>query len=387
MTASAQLVLSSYTQILQARPVVDPRFWDEVPIPHFQAETLFKLVNEAINVLKQEKTVNYIEGEFIVVGDLHGNLHDLVRILTNFGLPPNTNYLFLGDYVDRGEFSLEVITILYALKIIYPCNIYLIRGNHEERIVNKHYGFFEECTKDYTQELWEHFNVSFEYLPLATVINNQFFCVHGGLSPNLKSFEDLTSIQLPLRELTPLVEDLLWSDPEDAFLMYGGNARGRGCIYGNSAVLMFLKDNNFKSIIRGHQCVMKGVEYSFKRSIVTVFSSSHYSNEHNKCGVLYVSESGFHQRIMPSCERFKRENANFYDVFGSKEISASQSSPKILLNSQKSLSTHILLFPGRNTHKPRRSSVSISSMTEPIPLIIGSPPVRPRMRVSHFCLQ
>ena len=148
---------------------------------------------------------------------------DLIRFLEMTNLPPNVKLLFLGDYVDRGNNSLEVISLLFCLKIKFPKHVFLLRGNHECSQVNDNYGFLEECIERYGhvdgQNLWRNINQTFRMLPISALINKKIFCTHGGISPNLKSFSQLNEINrntdIPNKGI---ICDLTWADPKDKFL-------------------------------------------------------------------------------------------------------------------------------------------------------------------------
>ena len=265
------------------------------PIPHFPLPYLIELCTRVSQVFLAEPLVLKLEGNFYIVGDLHGNLVDLLRILAYTGSPRYQKYLFLGDYVDRGEFSIEVVTILFALKITYPDQIYLLRGNHEFEFLNSLYGFKAETLATYNQELYDAINHAFSYMPFAAVLGNHSFCVHGGLSPLLQTPDDINSLERPIKtcDENSLLNDLIWSDPsvqED--VKFIESPRGKGTLFGLQAVDEFLEKNQFKHIIRAHQRVANGIEKLFGDKVFTVFSSSCDTEFPNKCGILFVNHNG-----------------------------------------------------------------------------------------------
>nr|XP_015195029.1 PREDICTED: serine/threonine-protein phosphatase PP1-beta catalytic subunit [Lepisosteus oculatus] len=134
---------------------------------------------------------------FSVSGDIHGQYTDLLRLFEYGGFPPEANYLFLGDYVDRGKQSLETICLLLAYKIKYPENFFLLRGNHECASINRIYGFYDECKRRFNIKLWKTFTDCFNCLPIAAIIDEKIFCCHGGLSPDLQSMEQIRRIMRP----------------------------------------------------------------------------------------------------------------------------------------------------------------------------------------------
>nr|CAD7439521.1 unnamed protein product [Timema bartmani] len=157
-----------------------------------------------------------LEAPVNIVGDIHGQYEDLLRHFDKLGYPPDANYLFLGDYVDRGKNSLETICLLLAYKIKYPNNFFLLRGNHECASINRVYGFYDECKRRYSVKLWKTFTDLFNCLPVSALIEGTIFCMHGGLSPQLGELNDIRSIPRPIDVPdSGLVCDLLWGDPAE----------------------------------------------------------------------------------------------------------------------------------------------------------------------------
>ena len=286
----SKFILGAFQPVLAMSPDKIETLGESVLIPTFSKECLLALIAETIDNLSRKPVAPRINNAVTVVGDLHGNFHDLVRILIINGLPPKTNYVFLGDYVDRGEFSLEVMILLFTLVNVYPSQVTLLRGNHEHEDTNREYGFRENIVSLYhDDEIWVQFNKAFNYLSISCVLFDKIFCVHGGITPKLKSMEDLDSLKLPIETLTPLVDDLLWSDPIDDDIEYAPSSRGVGLAFGQKATQKFLDSMNFDTIIRAHQPAMKGVEYKHDSKVITVFSTSNYNDFGNVCGYLNVS--------------------------------------------------------------------------------------------------
>lgn len=219
-----------------------------------------------------------------ILGDIHGQYFDLLRLFDYGGYPPSNNYLFLGDYVDRGKQSIETICLLMVYKILYPENFFMIRGNHEAQTVNQLYGFYDECRRRYNIRLWKKFVEMFNWLPVAALIDEKIFCVHGGLSPDLKTIEQLYEIHRPTDvPNSGLLCDILWSDPSPDVDDWGENERGVSYVYSDKIVEEFLNKNNLELICRAHQVVEDGYEFFSKRKLVTVFSAPDYCGEYGNC--------------------------------------------------------------------------------------------------------
>ncbi|KZT65602.1 phospho protein phosphatase PPZ [Daedalea quercina L-15889] len=227
-----------------------------------------------------------------IVGDVHGQYSDLIRLFEMCGFPPAANYLFLGDYVDRGKQSLETILLLLCYKIKYPENFFLLRGNHECANVTRVYGFYDECKRRCNIKTWKTFIDVFNCLPIAAIVASKIFCVHGGLSPSLHSMDDIKRIQRPTD--VPdygLLNDLLWSDPSDTAADWEDNERGVSYCFGKSVINDFLVRYDMDLICRAHMVVEDGYEFWNDRTLVTVFSAPNYCGEFDNYGAcMSVSE-------------------------------------------------------------------------------------------------
>ena len=236
-----------------------------------------------------------LKAPLTIVGDVHAQFHDLLRIFDSSSYPPNTNYLFLGDYVDRGRSSIETLCLLFIYKIKYPDNFYMLRGNHECSYINRLYGFYDECIQNYSIDVWRKFSDVFNYLPIAAIIEDKIFCVHGGISPELQSLDQIRNIERPLEVPEDgLLCDLLWSDPSPDAIDWEDNERGTSYCFGINQVEEFLQKFDFDLICRAHQAIMDGFEFPFPDSqcLVTVFSAPNYCYEYeNKGAILNVDES------------------------------------------------------------------------------------------------
>jgi serine/threonine-protein phosphatase PP1 catalytic subunit len=148
-------------------------------------------------ILLDQPPLIELEAPVKIVGDIHGQYSDLIRMFEMCGFPPSSNFLFLGDYVDRGKHSLETILLLMCYKIKYPENFFILRGNHECASINRIYGFYDECKRRYNIKLWKTFTDCFNCLPIAAIIDEKIFTMHGGLSPDLNSMEQIRRVMRP----------------------------------------------------------------------------------------------------------------------------------------------------------------------------------------------
>ncbi|KAI5954621.1 PPH3 [Candida jiufengensis] len=239
-----------------------------------------ELCSLTIDLLIDESNIQNLSTPITICGDIHGQLHDLITILKIGGdlSNPNQNYLFLGDFVDRGFYSLETFLLLICLKLKYPKQVYLIRGNHESRTITMVYGFYDECMRKYGSiNVWRNCCEVFDYLSLGAIINNSIFAIHGGLSPDIDTIDEIR--KLNRKQEVPhegSMCDLLWSDPEDNLQGWSISPRGAGFLFGSNEVDKFLHKNKFKFITRAHQLVMEGYKEMFDQKLVTVWSAPNY---------------------------------------------------------------------------------------------------------------
>eukprot|EP00753_Platysulcus_tardus_P016303 PLAT5592.1.p1 GENE.PLAT5592.1~~PLAT5592.1.p1 ORF type:complete len:327 (+),score=161.38 PLAT5592.1:73-1053(+) len=228
-----------------------------------------------------------LEAPIKICGDIHGQYYDLLRLFEYGGFPPDANYLFLGDYVDRGKQSLETICLLLAYKVKYPENFFILRGNHECASVNRIYGFYDECKRRYNIRLWKVFTDCFNCLPIAAVVDEKIFCMHGGLSPELTVLDQIKRVARPTDVPdTGLLCDLLWSDPERDMVGWGESDRGVSFTFGPDIVQSFLKKHDLDLICRAHQVVEDGYEFFARRQLVTIFSAPNYCGEFDNAGAM-----------------------------------------------------------------------------------------------------
>eukprot|EP01060_Flectonema_neradi_P030741 TRINITY_DN4522_c1_g1_i1.p1 TRINITY_DN4522_c1_g1~~TRINITY_DN4522_c1_g1_i1.p1 ORF type:complete len:1075 (+),score=219.62 TRINITY_DN4522_c1_g1_i1:283-3225(+) len=259
-----------------------------------------QIIEAGTVILSGEPTVNYTnseKGTTVIIGDLHGSLPDLLHILDNFGLPgPGMKFIFNGDLVDRGEHSCEVLLLVLTLKLATPEAVFINRGNHEDAEVNVFYGFIEECRAKYDHRFYQLCSSLFDWLPLATCLNNEIAVLHGGLT----SEEDFTLAELASFQRGPeflmyrsqrqmkILSDIKWSDPHklERWSGTGPSTRGKGIVFGCDATEAFLANNNLKLLVRSHEEQKTGYKVHHKGKLITVFSASNYGGHGNGAAVL-----------------------------------------------------------------------------------------------------
>lgn len=239
---------------------------------------IFAICTAAREVFLSQPSLLELAAPVKIVGDIHGQYTDLIRMFEMCGFPPNSNYLFLGDYVDRGKQSLETILLLLCYKLKFPENFFLLRGNHECANVTRVYGFYDECKRRCNIKVWKAFVDTFNTLPIAAIVAQKIFCVHGGLSPSLAHMDDIRQIARPTD--VPdygLLNDLLWSDPADMENDWESNERGVSYCFGKKVIMEFLQRHDFDLVCRAHMVVEDGYEFFTDRVLVTVFSAPNVS--------------------------------------------------------------------------------------------------------------
>uniref|UniRef100_A0A914ZX24 Serine/threonine-protein phosphatase n=1 Tax=Parascaris univalens TaxID=6257 RepID=A0A914ZX24_PARUN len=245
------------------------------------------ICNLSRSILMSQPMLLELEAPLKIAGDIHGQFSDLLRLFKLCGFPPESNYLFLGDYVDRGPKSLETIALLLCYKIKYPENFFLLRGNHEVPNLNRIYGFYHECKRRCSVKIWKCFQDVFNCLPLAALVGQKIFCCHGGLSPSLDSLEQIKRIARPLDVPdTGLICDILWSDPDRNIAGWTPNQRGVSYVFGVDVLVKFLRRMDLDLVVRGHQVVEDGYEFFGRRGLVTIFSAPNYCNEFDNAGAI-----------------------------------------------------------------------------------------------------
>ncbi|KAF9691373.1 hypothetical protein EKO04_010601 [Ascochyta lentis] len=287
------------------------------------------IIKKGAEILRSEPNLLEMDAPITVCGDVHGQYYDLMKLFEVGGDPADTRYLFLGDYVDRGYFSIECVLYLWSLKIWYPNTLWLLRGNHECRHLTDYFTFKLECKHKYSEAVYEACMDAFCALPLAAVMNKQFLCIHGGLSPELHTLEDLKSIDRFREPPTHgLMCDILWADPLEEFgqektndFFIHNHVRGCSYFFSYPAACAFLEKNNLLSIIRAHEAQDAGYRMYRKTrttgfpSVMTIFSAPNYLDVYNNKAAVLKYENNVMNIRQFNCTPHPYWLPNFMDVF------------------------------------------------------------------------
>lgn len=241
-------------------------------------KNLRQVCEKVKEIFLQEPNLTPVRSPCILVGDIHGQFYDFLELLRIGGEPPASNYVFMGDYVDRGHHSVETIQYLILLKLKYPSHITIIRGNHESRQVSFSYGLYEEINRKYgNSNPWHSLTDVFDHMPITAIVDGRIFCVHGGLSPKIKRLDQINTIErkIEIPHEGPFC-DLMWSDPDDVE-DWKLNHRGAGYLFGAQVVKEFNHINGLELVARAHQLVNEGFKYWYAdENLVTVWSAPNY---------------------------------------------------------------------------------------------------------------
>eukprot|EP00467_Chlorarachnion_reptans_P002721 CAMPEP_0114509036 /NCGR_PEP_ID=MMETSP0109-20121206/12974_1 /TAXON_ID=29199 /ORGANISM="Chlorarachnion reptans, Strain CCCM449" /LENGTH=310 /DNA_ID=CAMNT_0001688119 /DNA_START=64 /DNA_END=996 /DNA_ORIENTATION=- len=245
-------------------------------LTEIEYKSLCSMVKE---ILIEESNIQPVNSPVTVCGDIHGQFWDVMELFKIGGDVPKTNYIFMGDFVDRGRHSIETLTLLLLLKARYPAHITLLRGNHECRQVTQVYGFFDQCVRKYSSaNIWKYSCEIFDHLALAAIIDGRILCVHGGLSPEISTLDQIRLVDR-IQEVPHEGGfcDLMWSDPDAECDTWAVSPRGAGWLFGEKVTKQFNHMNGLELICRAHQLVQEGYNYMFSdKSLITVWSAPNY---------------------------------------------------------------------------------------------------------------
>ncbi|CAM1319830.1 PPEF1 (predicted) [Pycnogonum litorale] len=352
------------------------------------AHYLIQILHQARNILQDQPNIRSsttsMAKQITVCGDIHGKLDDLLVIFYKNGLPSIDNpYVFNGDFVDRGPQSTEVLIVLLSTLILNPNEVFLNRGNHEDPVLNLRYGFIKEISKKYSRYatvIFAMIQEVYSWLPLATIVDNEVFIVHGGISDRI----DLNTLStLPRNKLVSLLRrphkeevndnewsqavDLLWSDPRPQNGSRDNSFRGGGSYFGPDVTERFLKKSNLSRIIRSHECKLDGYEFTHGEKVLTVFSASNYYEVGSNRGA-YVKLLG--DKHEPHIVRFQASRFH-RDVSINQRLGTIEKAALDCLREQILVNKAIMLELFRVQDPQSTGEISISDWTECMQNVIG----------------
>ena len=266
------------------------KYFSYVYIPE---DYIIQLCEKCKTIFLSEPPVLTIDAPVTICGDTHGQFTDTLRIFDVAGKPVEKQFLFLGDYVDRGPQSIENIVLLLTVKYLYPKTFFMIRGNHETEEISTVYGLRDECVRRYSFDLYNVFLSTFDCMPFAAIVSKTIFCVHGGIPATGVKIEDIMKVERPteVSETSPVI-DLLWSDPGPEVDGFIPSPRGVSFIFGKEEAEKFMDENGIQLIIRSHEFCQEGALFPFGENggFLTIFSASNYCRTMNSSAIVEIDE-------------------------------------------------------------------------------------------------
>ena len=262
-------------------------------IVNLSEEEIKFLLEKSKEIFLAQPTVLKLKAPITICGDIRGNFTSLKKVFELSGEPKDKNYVFLGNYINRGHNSLECLCLLLAYKIKYKDTFNILRGHYDDEHLCKNYGFEEECQKKTTSKIYEQITALLDCLPLAATLEDKIFLVHGGISPQLKTLAQIDEIQRPI--VVPeegLVCDLIWSVPgKDMNDDWTKNNRGAGKLFGEKPLNEFLEKNGLTMLCRGHTIIKEGYEYLWGKKLLTIFTCPKFCPNEGKGAIMEVDSN------------------------------------------------------------------------------------------------
>jgi len=256
--------------------------------------TIKEITERMKDIFIDEPNVQHIKSPVTIVTDLHGQLMDLLEMFRVGGSVPDVNYIFCGNYVNRGIWSVETFILLCCLKMKHPLRVTLLRGSHESRTMTHAYGLYEECIRKYgSAVIWNYLLGVFECLPISAIVDEKIMCIHGGISPSIATVDQMRVMQrFKDNSKDPLLIDLMYSDPEPEKEGFFPSPRG-GFLFGQDALSKFLKTNRLDKLIRGHQLCLDGYQVIFQGKLITMWTAPNFLGRIGNIGcIAELSEGG-----------------------------------------------------------------------------------------------
>lgn len=291
-------------------------------------QDVLMIVNSFTVLVQKEPNLIKLMDPVVIVGDIHGQYYDLLKIFDSSGPTEETKYIFLGDYVDRGNFSIEVCILLFALKLNFPGLYFMLRGNHESRQMTTYFNFHTECIIKYDEEVYQKIMEAFDSLPISAILNDRFFLVHGGISPEISNMDSIININRNIEiPKSGVLCDLVWSDPIDEEIFATTSDweinTNRGCSFnfGAKSLIPFLANSNLVSVIRAHEVQMEGFKfYKWNKKVdfpscITLFSAANYCDVYNNKGAIIKFKCSQFNLVQINCNPHPFYLPEFQNIF------------------------------------------------------------------------
>jgi len=257
-------------------------------ITKLKFDQLILVFREAVKLFRKETLIlelkkEYSQDKVIVIGDLHGDLKSLTRLLEIINLENPKHVIFLGDIVDRGLYQLECFILVLALKIKDSNKFYLLRGNHEILEVNKNYGFFQDFLKRFKDpKKFNHVTAIYKALPYSALVNESILCLHGGIPEDINAINRLrgtktSEINWTFENTAKSLLQIMWNDPKPNLKGFTESFRGKDIkFFGKDVFTDFMRENKLDYLIRAHERFPEGYKWFFNKRLLSIFSSANY---------------------------------------------------------------------------------------------------------------
>jgi serine/threonine-protein phosphatase PP1 catalytic subunit len=247
------------------------------------------IINAGCEVILNQPNMLELNAPINIIGDMHGHFFDLIRIFNKCGWPNEKTYLFLGNYTNFGRYGIETVLLILVMKLKFPENVFMLRGNHDCDKLTELHGFKQECKHRYGSKIWKLFINLFNNLPPAAIVGDSIFCAHGGICENILKVGEIH--QIPRGMNVPVqgpLTDLLWSDPNtnEEETEFSENIRGISRSFPKFGLETFLKNNKLYMMVRSNQLVPEGFEIMWGGILVNLFSAANFGNDYNNKGAI-----------------------------------------------------------------------------------------------------
>ena len=353
-------------------------------LPIIPETILLHLFKDVQNLFENEELILNLNGNFLIIGDLNGNIIDFFRIYRNFRNDKDLKYIFLGNIIGENDFSIEIITLIYILKVLYPTNFYLIRGSNEFIDISLKFKFVRDLTEIYkTDIIFSNLISTFSYLPIAAILNKNYFCLHAGIGPTFKTLDDIKLIKRPFLRHDNDSLNLFWSNPTDSLPLF--LPTNQGILFGSQALNDFLNKNHFKQLFRSHQHILDGIHKSLNQKLITICSSSLVTDSNYKSGIYLIINNNEESLLFEGYQPLKRSEVVFLhsqneNHFNINPLISSIGSQKNISNLKINLTPPI---PNLDQYKTSQTATNFYEKKNSIALISRRSSIKPIIPKVH----